>query len=158
VIDKLKDGVAIHQLFHDYMSYMSRFFEIEDYDQWSARAVAYLNLYGHEPNRHIYSLESTGEKIGFALVNDQRRFNGTGMAIAEFYICDSYRGLGHGRELAAYVFNQFPGHWEVAVARKNRAAVEFWQKVISRFTADRYDVLKIDSYDGIGYSFCSAPG
>jgi predicted acetyltransferase len=118
MICKLKNADTIHKLFIDYMSYMSRFFEIEDYDQWHSRAIAYLNLYGREPNRHIYTLLNKGTTIGFALVNTHLRFNTAGMAIAEFYISDSHRNSGHGRGLAEYVFNQFPGYWEVAVTLK----------------------------------------
>ncbi len=69
---------------------------------------------------------------GFALINDQTH---SGMAtqrnVGEFFILRKYRGQGVGRMAALTMFSQQPGQWEVAVARKNKPACEFWRRIIT---------------------------
>ncbi len=68
---------------------------------------------------------------GFSLVNDQTH---SGLAanrnMAEFFILRKYRGRGVSQAAAKLIFSQQPGMWEVAVARKNVRAQEFWRKTI----------------------------
>jgi predicted acetyltransferase len=70
---------------------------------------------------------------GFSLINDQTH---SGLAanrnMAEFFVLRKYRGRGVGRIAAGIIFSQHPGLWEVAVARKNSRALEFWNKTIRR--------------------------
>jgi predicted acetyltransferase len=70
---------------------------------------------------------------GFCLVNDRTH---SGLSahrnMAEFFILRKYRGRGVGRLAAEMVFSRQPGLWEVAVARKNAHAREFWRKSIKR--------------------------
>ena len=68
---------------------------------------------------------------GFVLVNNQAR---TGQRVdfnmAEFFIARKYRARGVGRRAAEIVFARHEGTWEVAVARKNVAALSFWRKIV----------------------------
>jgi predicted acetyltransferase len=68
---------------------------------------------------------------GFCLVND-RTHSGLPAAqnIAEFFILRKHRGSGVGRRAADVIFSRHPGLWEVAVARRNAQAREFWRKAI----------------------------
>jgi predicted acetyltransferase len=70
---------------------------------------------------------------GFSLVNDQTH---SGLAadrnMAEFFILRKHRGRGVGRIAAEVIFSRRPGLWEVAVARRNARALEFWHKTIRR--------------------------
>ncbi len=50
--------------------------------------------------------------------------------MAEFFIVRKHRGRGVGRLAAEIIFSHQPGSWEVAVARKNAPAREFWRKTI----------------------------
>ena len=70
---------------------------------------------------------------GFALVND-RGHSGKPVDrnMAEFFILRKYRGRGVGRAAAERIFAMHPGQWEVAVARKNVAALSFWRTTTSR--------------------------
>jgi predicted acetyltransferase len=52
--------------------------------------------------------------------------------MAEFFILRKHRGRGVGRLAAESIFSRQPGIWEVAVARKNAQAREFWRKTIQR--------------------------
>lgn len=68
---------------------------------------------------------------GFALINDVTH---SGIAayrnMGEFFILRKYRGRGVGRIAAELIFSQHEGLWEVAVARKNTRALEFWRRTI----------------------------
>jgi predicted acetyltransferase len=68
---------------------------------------------------------------GFALVND-RGHSGKPVDrnMAEFFILRKYRGRGVGRAAAERIFAKYPGQWELAVARKNVAALTFWRAAI----------------------------
>jgi predicted acetyltransferase len=70
---------------------------------------------------------------GFCLVNDRTH---TGLDakrnLAEFFIVRKHRGRGVGRLAAEIVFSQHPGSWEVAVARRNAQAREFWCNTLRR--------------------------
>lgn len=72
---------------------------------------------------------------GLALVND-RGHSGKPVDrnMAEFFIVRKYRGRGIGRAAAEQIFARHPGQWEVAVARKNVAALSFWRTVIAGAT------------------------
>ena len=48
----------------------------------------------------------------------------------EFFILRKHRGQGVGQIAAEQLFSSQPGSWEVAVARKNVPALEFWRKTI----------------------------
>jgi predicted acetyltransferase len=69
---------------------------------------------------------------GFALVNDESHSGGpVERNMAEFFILRKYRGIGLGRGAAKMLFAAHPGSWEVAVARKNIQAFEFWRAIIT---------------------------
>ena len=50
--------------------------------------------------------------------------------MGEFFILRKYRGRGVGRIAAEKIFSQHAGLGEVAVARKNTRALEFWRRTI----------------------------
>jgi predicted acetyltransferase len=70
---------------------------------------------------------------GFCLVNDETH---SGLPahrnMAEFFILRKYRGRGVGRLAAEIIFSRQTGVWEVAVARKNAPARDFWRMTIQR--------------------------
>lgn len=70
---------------------------------------------------------------GFCLVNDRTHSGLPAQRnMAEFFILRKHRGRGVGRLAATSIFSRQPGSWEVAVARRNAHAREFWHKTIQR--------------------------
>ena len=70
---------------------------------------------------------------GFCLINDRTHSRLPAQRnMAEFFILRKYRGGGVGRRAAQSIFSRHPGSWEVAVARKNAPAREFWCKTVTR--------------------------
>jgi predicted acetyltransferase len=86
---------------------------------------------------------------GFALVNDHAH---SGKPVdhnmAEFFIVRKYRGRGVGRAAAERIFEKHPGHWEVAVARKNVGALTFWRTTLKR--ASQVSELDVDNAEWNG--------
>lgn len=65
------------------------------------------------------------------------------MEHGEFFIVAKFQGKGIGQQAAHYIWQQFPGLWEVAVIPENIPALRFWRKAVSNFTSKQYDeVLK----------------
>jgi predicted acetyltransferase len=82
---------------------------------------------------------------GFCLVND-RTHSGLDAErnMAEFFILRKHRGRGAGRIAAEIIFSRYPGSWEVAVARKNTHAREFWLKTIEpSIKSSRFQELEL---------------
>jgi predicted acetyltransferase len=68
---------------------------------------------------------------GFSLINDQTHSGQpANRNVGEFFILRKHRGQGVGQIAALRIFSLHPGSWEVAVARKNVQAREFWRKTI----------------------------
>jgi predicted acetyltransferase len=68
---------------------------------------------------------------GFTLINDQTHSGERAdRNVGEFFILRKHRGQGVAQLAAELVFSSHPGSWEVAVARKNVQARQFWRKTI----------------------------
>jgi predicted acetyltransferase len=52
----------------------------------------------------------------------------------EFFVMKKYRKSGVGKQTAFYLFDLFPGKWEVAQIKANIPARKFRMKVISDYT------------------------
>lgn len=58
--------------------------------------------------------------------------------MAEFFIMRKYRHHGVGEHVAGYIFDQFPGPWQVGQITENQPAISFWRKVIGRYTQENF--------------------
>lgn len=149
-LDGIEEFKPIFQL---YLAHMSQFFEIRHFDAWCEGAMNKLPLYLETDDRHIYILKMLNNIIGFSLINQHLRFNTDGFAIADFFVQKEYEGAGYGRQLAEHVFSRFPGNWEVAVSRKNKNALSFWNRVVSSYTNGNFIREQKTSFRGYGILF-----
>ena len=156
MIKELKSTKEVLPLFHSYMKYMSQFFDIKNYDDWLENQIKYINMYDTEKNRFVYAMYESNKMIGFSFVNDYLKLNAKGLAIAEFYIEPEKQHKGYGAKLAAHIFNEFPGDWEISVIKNNLNAQKFWQSVITTFTKNKFKTHKVPSYDGYVFTFNNA--
>jgi predicted acetyltransferase len=70
---------------------------------------------------------------GFSLINDQTHSGyPANRNVGEFFILRKHRGKGVGGLAAQIIFSQHPGLWEVAVARNNVRARDFWRNILRR--------------------------
>lgn len=72
--------------------------------------------------------------VGFGVVGKHSGRND----VAEFYIIPSMRGQMHGYHLAAHLFDQERGWWQVRQIAGAADARAFWIRAISKYTEGRY--------------------
>lgn len=97
----------------------------------------YLDLYWTEPDRSAWLIRADGRLAGFALLNT---YSHSGLPsdhdVAEFFVVRKHRRAGVGREAARDLIGARPGQWELAVARANVQALQFWRGVVAGLTAE----------------------
>src|ERR1700730_12894339 len=92
-----------------------------------------LDLYWSRPNWAALFIRRGEVLAGFSLLNDQTHSGEpANRNLGEFFILRKHRGQGVGQIAAEQLFSSQPGSWEVAVARKNVPALEFWRKTIQK--------------------------
>jgi predicted acetyltransferase len=121
----------------------------------------YLDHYWVEPERSPFIVRVNGYLAGFVLVARYNYLTGEkdSWVIAEFFIMRKYRRQGVGEHVGRYIFDQFPGAWQVGQMIENSAAITFWRKVISRYTHDNFQEHNLNNDNWIGpiQSFTSPP-
>lgn len=98
-----------------------------------------LSSYFEKPDRHAFLIKVDDELAGFVLINKVGSTPDVDWNIGEFFIVSKFQGKGVGRHVAKQVFNQFPGVWETSQIPENKAAIEFWDKVVSRYSNGQFE-------------------
>jgi len=121
----------------------------------------YLDHYWVEPERSPFLVRVDGNLAGFVLVARYNYLTGIKdtWVMAEFFIMRKYRHQGMGEYVARYIFNQFPGAWQVGQIAENSSAIAFWRKVITRYTHGNFQEhnLNNDNWRGPTQAFISQP-
>jgi predicted acetyltransferase len=76
------------------------------------------------------------ERAGFAMVH---RPSPAEYSMAEFFIARPWRRLGIGAQAVRLIFDRFAGQWLITEHTSNTAAVEFWRRVVARYTEGSYE-------------------
>jgi predicted acetyltransferase len=106
-----------------------------------------LDEYWSNANWAAMLIWCDGALAGFSLVNDRTHSRlKADRNMAEFFITRKHRGQGVGRLAAEMIFSRQPGFWEVAVARKNTLAAEFWRNTV-KHSAKRAQFQELDLQD-----------
>jgi predicted acetyltransferase len=105
-----------------------------------------LAPYATDPRCHAFLVHVDGALGGFALVQQRSRLSGDERVndVAEMFVLRRFRRHGVGAHVATWLFDRFPGAWEVRERRENAAAIAFWRRVIARYTDGRYTEEAID--------------
>lgn len=94
-------------------------------------------------NVHPFLIKVEGKLAGFAIVEelDKSFYNDESHItyMTEFFIMGAYQGKGIGEKAAVYLFDLYPGKWQVSELAENVNAQAFWRKVIQRYTNTQYD-------------------
>jgi predicted acetyltransferase len=121
----------------------------------------YLDHYWVEPERSPFLVRVDGNLAGFVLVARYNYLTGIKdtWVIAEFFVMRKYRQQGIGEHVACYIFDQFPGAWQVGQITENPAAIAFWRKVIARYTHNNFLELNLnnDNWHGPIQTFIASP-
>ena len=109
-------------------------------EHWAGRTEGELGADGRFPDYPLDSYWSDPKHIplliriddhlgGFVLINDASHSGRpVDRNVAEFFVVRKHRRSGVGILAAHQAFSRYPGQWEVAVARRNVAALAFWRK------------------------------
>lgn len=132
-------------------------FENRDLNEFGKYGYCYLDLYWIEPERFPFILRVNEKLAGFALVNRATYTKSIERTIAEFFILKKYRHQGIGKKLAFYLFDQFPGKWEVRTLEKNLVAQIFWRKTIKQYAPEsmQESLKAVDNWQNIIWTFTS---
>jgi predicted acetyltransferase len=103
-----------------------------------------LSSYCEQADRYAFLIKVDDELAGFVLINKVGSTPDVDWNIGEFFIVSKFQGKGVGGYVAEQVFNQFPGIWETSQIPENTAAIEFWDKVVNRYSHGQFEkALKI---------------
>jgi len=134
-------------------------------------AVPQLDAYWTDPRCHAFLVRVDSKLAGFALVQERSRLTGDeGVCdMAEFFVMRRFRRRGVGEHVAGWLFDRFPGPWEVRQKTRNVAGTAFWRHAIGAYTGGRFDevvmddarwhgpVQRFDSRDNVAPSRASKP-
>lgn len=126
-------------------------FESEDVNAEGLYGYKHLDNYWTIPGHFPFLIKVDGKLAGFALVREIASVDphrSSYFKISEFFIMKNYRKEGIGKQAAFYLFDFFPGTWEVAEIETNLPAQRFWRKVISEYTDSNYSEIRKDNWHG----------
>jgi predicted acetyltransferase len=106
----------------------------------------YLDTYwSGDPRREPFLIRADGHVAGFVLIND---YSHSGLPVdylvAEFFVVRKHRRSGVGRAAARQAVTPRPGQWELAVARRNTAALPFWRAVAAEVASGPVEAIDRD--------------
>lgn len=98
-----------------------------------------LSSYFEQLDRHAFLVKVSDELAGFALINKIGSSPDVDWNVGEFFIISKFQGRGIGRYVAERIFDQFPGIWETAQIPENTAAIDFWKKVVDKYSNGKFE-------------------
>ena len=117
-------------------------FEGTDLDSHGCFGYPFLDLYWQEETRYPFIIRVDGKLAGFVLVNQKTYLAESTWAVSEFFIMRKYRRKGVGKAAAFFIFNRFPGKWEVHELQNNTESPRFWREIISEYIDGRFSEIQ----------------
>ncbi|CAG0927391.1 hypothetical protein TFLX_00430 [Thermoflexales bacterium] len=98
---------------------------------------------------HIYLIRVDQQWAGFAWIAfgsyADPQSASAGFLMDEFFVLRKYRRRGVGEWAAAWLFNHYPGQWEVGEIPENAEAQRFWRTIIDRYTDGQYREVNVNN-------------
>lgn len=138
------DRAALERLMELYLYDFSEF-DQADVGRDGAYGYPYLAHYWREKGRDPYLVRVDGHLAGFVLVFEHSFLGSEGHMIAEFFVMRKYRRQGVGKAAAFWIFDRYPGHWEISEIDENTAAQRFWRSIIAEYTAGNYREVQLNN-------------
>lgn len=113
----------------------------------------YLDSYWKNQNRIPLKLTNGKNWIGFTLINEYTVIDTNTISIAEFYILPEFRKQELGMYFINEILQNYNGNWEIRTQISNKTGIQFWDKVVSKFTNNIFKMNQINNE--IIYSFVS---
>ena len=92
----------------------------------------HLAEYWSANDRWPLLIQTNGRTVGFALINTlSHQGGGVERNMAEFFVARKHRRRHVATAAVQQILRLHPGHWEIAVAERNKAAQAFWAKALA---------------------------
>lgn len=145
---ELKDIDVVKHLW-DLYSYDFSVYDGDDVNEMASYNFTYGEHYFNSEEKFILLIVINGRYAGFVTVSNVCYIlnQPNDRTIVDFFIMNKYRKGGIGRTVAEKVFNLYPARWEVVQWDNNDASKVFWEKVISRYTNNHYEIRKLYTKD-----------
>ena len=108
-------------------------FDDRDLNKFGEYGYRYLDCYWIESKRYPFIIRVNNNLAGFVLINQSVHNLEAEWAIAEFFVLKKYRQQKIGKQTAFFMFDRFPGVWEIGILLNNLVAKAFWQKIIQQY-------------------------
>ena len=140
------EGPALRRLMQLYCHDFNEFSQISLNDDGTYGDPEYIEeQFG--PKHTSYVIRVGGELAGFAIVSPRSYLTGdAGVTdMAQFFVMRGYRRGRVGEFASTFLFDAYPGPWEVRVIEENTAGNAFWRAVIDRYTGGAFTETKLDT-------------
>ncbi len=137
-------GVSIRELQHSprlrpwldqaYAVWMQ---EIGARDATVAAARAELDSSMRSSGAFALIIERDQLPVGFALVRGAATDDGRRWQLLYFFVLAEMRRMGIGAAAARLIFDRFVGDWQIVTLSKERAALDFWRRVLASYALGR---------------------
>jgi predicted acetyltransferase len=107
-----------------------------------------IEAYWADPDKLAFMLRSRREPAGFVLLLKGGHGPDIDYSFTEFFVLRKFRHRGVGERIALQFFKRYSGRWQIDHLKDNKAAAEFWRKVISRYTGGKFKVKSARCRDG----------
>lgn len=98
---------------------------------------------------HPFMVRVDDELAGFAMIKQMGANDEADYDMGEFFIVRKFRRKGVGRTVAYYLFNRFPGIWQVRQMIAHKPAQAFWRQIITDYSGNQVQesIQHIKKYD-----------
>ena len=146
--------------FSEFASVATAEFEFAENGQFAPSHV--MDAYWTDAGRRPLLIRSGTRLVGFALLNKHAHSGAVvDWNMGEFFIARKFRRSGMASSALRKILAAYPGVWEIAVARRNAPAKEFWPKAIGaapNVTGISSQEINDDRWRGPIWTFAAAAG
>ncbi|MFT4537449.1 MAG: aminoglycoside 6'-N-acetyltransferase I [Saprospiraceae bacterium] len=117
-------------------------FGVDDNVKTLAHHSEFQNAWWQRPNSlYPYLISVDGNAAGFNLIASKKSFPqeiDADFGVHEFFILRTYRKTGVAENAAIDGFSRHKGKWEVVADPLNENTLAFWERIIRKYTDDRF--------------------
>jgi predicted acetyltransferase len=149
VIAKKTEIKILEKLLQLYLHDISSYFPI-DFDSANGNYIYYsLDKYFNNTNNNAYFIKIEDNIVGFILVDR----NADSYVLQEMFVLNNYKNKGLGEKAVCSLFNQKRGRWIIKSLPCSPLAEKFWNKAISNYIGNNYNVEHIGKYNRAVFTF-----
>jgi predicted acetyltransferase len=140
------EALAFEALYQFYRYDFSEFTDEDVGDAGRYEDDERVHKYVSDPRYMSFLIRADGRLAGLAVVHNWQAVDGSGDVtdMDQFFVMRKYRRRGVGETAATWLFDRFPGRWQIRERRNNLPAQSFWRAIIDRYSSGRYRELSTE--------------